>query len=153
MPTARASMRSTLSGCGREEGVRDLAPDSFTAAAKPAQPTPTEGAVSTNTGEREVTVSTGITMSGDGAPRCGGVDEGVDAVDGDALITPRDADAGRDFPAASSRGCRGIRVSCACALEDRRKIASLKQEKREAEVEVCGKPLLVSGDCISSSIC
>lgn len=115
------------------------------AAAKPAQLIPAEGVARTNTRQKDVTGSTGITGSGDGALGYDGGGEPVKAEDEDAFIASRCTGAERDVSTTSSQGRRHSRASCAFALEDQRKIASMEEKRREAVAEVCRKHLLIDG--------
>lgn len=103
----------------------------------------TEDVEGTSEKDGEVAPSTGNTGSRDDALDCSGGRERVKAGKLDALTTSSFAGAERSASTTAIDGCRHTRASCPFALEDRRKMASMEEEKRDAVVEVCDKPLQI----------
>lgn len=141
--------RLTRSGCG-EGGVRDRPLDSGVASPRPAQVNPSQRGVLTNTEERKVTCSTGTTATENGAVRCGGCGDRVQRGEEGDLATSCFAGPRRDCSTTFSQGRPHTPVPCPVVLEDRRKIASLEQEKRMAIVEVCRENMLIARDYVKS---
>lgn len=86
-----------------------------------------------------MTSSTGTTASGDGAPDNGDSGERVETGAMTVSSTSGGVGTGIDISTTSSQGCCHSRTCCHFVLENRRKIATLEEAKREAVVEVCQK--------------